>query len=162
MPEVRFNSGGTAPTAFNPRTAAALKEIGVAIEPIGKEGSRGEPKTANPIYRVKWGETSAAGTPMETVEFSKLYSDQANPPHDFAALMVCSEADAACPFVRGASIRISMPYLDPKIFDDSPYEREQYRERRDDMGRLMLSVLIQARAQLATETLTGKTSDRAP
>ena len=32
MPEIRFHSGGTAPTAFNPRTIAALKEIGVEIE----------------------------------------------------------------------------------------------------------------------------------
>ena len=33
--------------------------------------------------------------------------------------MVCGEADAACPVVKGAAARISMPYLDPKIYDDS-------------------------------------------
>ena len=78
MPEVRFHSGGTAPTAFNPRTIAALKEIGVEVEPTGAEAPRGEPKTANPIYTVRWGQ---AGEPcrMEATEFSKPYSDPANP-----------------------------------------------------------------------------------
>jgi hypothetical protein len=55
MPEIRFSSGGTAPTAFNPRTVASLKEIGIEIEPTGTEAPRGEPKTANPVYRVRWG-----------------------------------------------------------------------------------------------------------
>ena len=56
MPEIRFHSGGTAPTAFNPRTIAALKDIGVEIEPTGQEAPRGEPKTANPTYVVRWGD----------------------------------------------------------------------------------------------------------
>jgi hypothetical protein len=144
MPEVRFHSGGTAPTAFNPRTIAALKAIGVEVEPTGSEATRGEPKTPNPIYRVRWGESG-----LEATEFSKTYSDPANPHSGFAALMVCGEADAACPFVKGASVRISMPYLDPKVFDDSPYEAQKYAERRDDIGRLMLSVLMQVRNRRA-------------
>ena len=118
MPEVKFHSGGTAPTAFNARTISVLKAIGVVIEPMGKEAKRGQPQTANPVYRVRWGDADAT----ETAEFSKLYSDSSNPRAGFAALMVCSEADAACPFVRGASLRVSMPYQDPKIFDGSPFE----------------------------------------
>jgi arsenate reductase len=148
MPEVRFHSGGTAPTAFNSRTMAALKEIGVEVEPIGKEAPRGEPSTANPIYRVRWGE----GTGLEASEFSKVYSDPSNPQRGFAALMVCSEADAGCPFVKGASARISMPYLDPKLFDGSPFEAAKYAERRDDMGRLMLAVMMQASRRVALNT----------
>ncbi len=62
LPEVRFHSGGTAPTAFNPRTVACLKEIGVEIEPTGEEAPRGDPDAANPIYRVRWG--SAGEPPM--------------------------------------------------------------------------------------------------
>jgi len=148
MPEVRFHSGGTAPTAFNPRTIATLKEIGVAIEPTGTEAPRGEPKTANPNYRVRWGQTGEPA--LETIEFSKLYADPSNPQSGFAALMVCGEADASCPFVKGASLRVSMPYLDPKIYDDSTFEAAKYAERRDDIGRLMLCVLMQARNRLST------------
>jgi arsenate reductase len=147
MPEVRFHSGGTAPTAFNPRTIATLTAIGVEVEPSAKEAPRGEPKTANPVYKVRWG---ASGDPaMEAVEFSKMYSDPNNPHSGFAALMVCSEADAGCPFVKGATLRVSMPYLDPKVYDGSPFEAAKYAERRDDIGRLMLSVFVQARRKIA-------------
>jgi len=147
MPEVRFHSGGTAPTAFNPRTVACLKEIGVGVVPTGNEAPRGEPKTANPIYRVRSGR---AGEPaLEATEFSKTYSDPSNPQRGFAALMVCGEADAACPFVKGAALRVSMPYLDPKIYDDSRFEAAKYAERRDDIGRLMLSVMMQVRNRQA-------------
>jgi hypothetical protein len=142
MPEIRFHSGGTAPTAFNTRTISALKDIGVEVEPTGSEAPRGEPKTANPIYSVRW------GSGMEATEFSKTYFDASNPQHEFAALMVCGEADAACPVVRGAAVRISMPYLDPKIYDDGAYETVKYAERRDDIGRLMLCVTMQARNRL--------------
>jgi arsenate reductase len=142
MPEIRFHSGGTAPTAFIARTVAALKDIGVEIEPTGQEAPRGESKTAKPTYVVRW------GTGMEATEFSKTYLDAANPQQGFAALMVCGEADASCPFVKGAAARISMPYLDPKIYDGSVYESLKYAERRDDIGRLMLSVMMQVRNRL--------------
>jgi hypothetical protein len=142
MPEIRFHSGGTSPTAFNPRTIAALEEIGVEVESTGREAPRGEPNTANPIHVVKW------GTGMEAAEFSKMYFDPSNPQQGFAALLVCGEADAACPLVKGAAARISMPYLDPKIYDGSLYESRKYAERRDDIGRLMLSVMMQARNRL--------------
>ena len=46
-------------------------------------------------------------------------------------------------------MRISMPYLDPKIYDGGAYESAKYAERRDDMGRLMLSVMMQARQHIA-------------
>ncbi len=143
MPEIQFHSGGTAPTAINSRAISSLKAIGVAVEPTGREAPRGDLKTANPIYTVRWGDG------LKTIEFSKVYSDPSNPQDHFAALMVCGEADAACPFVRGAAVRISMPYLDPKIYDHSAYETLKYAERRDDLGRLMLSVMMQVRNRLA-------------
>jgi hypothetical protein len=143
MPEIRFHSGGTAPTAFNLRTIACLKEIGVEVDPTGKEAPRGEPATSNPVYTIRW------GSDLEAAEFSKHYHDAANPQEGFAALMVCGEADAACPVVRGAACRISMPYLDPKIYDDGAFESNKYAERRDDVGRLMLCVMMQARNRLS-------------
>jgi arsenate reductase (thioredoxin) len=146
MPDIRFHSGGTAPTAFNPRTIAALKDIGVEIEATGQEAPRGEPKTANPVFTVKW------GSDLEATEFSKTYFDASNPQKGFAALMVCGEADAACPLVKGAAVRISMPYLDPKIYDDGTDEALKYAERRDDIGRLMLSVMMQVRNRLSQES----------
>jgi hypothetical protein len=147
MPEIRFHSGGTAPTAFNFRSVTALEAIGFAIEKTGKEAERGDPKTANPIYRVSWGEG------FDAYEFSKHYADKSNPQTGFAALMVCGEADAACPLVKGAALRVSMPYLDPKIYDDGAFESAKYAERRDDIGRLMLSVMAQVRREIASKEL---------
>lgn len=143
MPEVRFHSGGTAPTAFNPRTVEARKAIGYEIEPTGKEAARGEPKTENPVYRVSWCEG------FEALEFSKHYGDPSNPRRGFAALMVCSEADEGCLMAKGATLRLSMPYLDPKIYDGGAYESAKYAERRDDIRRLLLAVMVQARGGLA-------------
>ncbi len=141
LPEVRFYSGGTKPSAFNSRTVTTLKEIGVEVEATGKEAARGSGGEANPIYQVKWGKG------FEVTEFSKLYSDAQNPQKGFAAIMVCSQADAECPMVKGASKRISAPYDDPKEFDGSKVEAAKYAERRDDIGRFMLSALLQARRQ---------------
>ena len=70
--------------------------------------------------------------------------------------MVCSEADEACPFVKGAALRLSMPYLDPKIYDGGAYESAKYAERRNDIGRLMLSVMVQARGELAAKETAGR------
>ncbi|MDY3563472.1 hypothetical protein R5W23_005083 [Gemmata sp. JC673] len=142
LPDVRFYSGGTDPDAINPRTVATLKEIGLEVEPTGREAPRGKGGGANPIYSMTWGKGLA------TREFSKVYSDPQNPQRAFAALLVCSEADTACPKVTGAAARIPLPYLDPKSFDGTPFESAKYAERRDDIGRLMLSVMMQARRRL--------------
>jgi arsenate reductase len=149
MPEVRFHSGGTDPTAFNLRTIAALRRIGLEIEPIGEEAPRGEPDLPNPFYRIRWGTTGEPA--METVEFSKRYDDTSLPPSGFAALMVCDEADAGCPTVRGAALRLSMPMADPKEADDTPEEAARYDERRDDLGRFMAWTMAEARRLLGLD-----------
>jgi len=144
LPQVRFFSGGTAPSAFNPRTIRALQAIGFEIEPVGEEAPRGEPNLPNPKYRIRWG---AAGSRFESIEFSKVYSDRSNPQTGFAALMVCDEANAACPVVSGAELRLPMPFADPKAADDTPDEIARYAATRDAFGRLMMGVL----AEVATK-----------
>jgi arsenate reductase (thioredoxin) len=146
LPTIRFYSGGTTPSAFNPRAIATLKEMGLEVESSGKEAARGKSGEENPIYRVRWGKG------LETQEFSKMYSDAHNPQKGFAAILVCSEADASCPAVEGASARIAVPYDDPKLYDGAAFEAAKYAERRDDMGRFMLSVLMQARRRLEVDS----------
>jgi arsenate reductase len=141
MPNVRFYSGGTAPSAFNSRTINSLRAIGIEIEASGDEAPRGKAGDANPIFKVRWSEK------LETQEFSKLYNHADNPQQGFAAILVCHEADVACPLVEGAAIRIPAPYFDPKAFDDAPFEAAKYAERRDDIGRMLLSALMQAARQ---------------
>ena len=76
LPEVRYFSGGTAPSAFNSRTITTLQAIGFEVAPIGEEALRGEPELPNPKYRVRWG-TIQPGSPSlpEAVEFSKVFSN---------------------------------------------------------------------------------------
>lgn len=136
---VRFHSAGTIPSAFNPRTVRTLQQIGFRIEPTGKQLAGLESRTPNPEYRVAWGEQ------MEMLEFSKTLQDPSNPSRDFAAIMVCAEADSECPMVSGAALRVSMTFLDPKWFDDGEFEPAKYAERRDDIGRTMLAVMAKAR-----------------
>ena len=142
LTDLTFHSGGTDPDAFNPRAITALKQIGVEIEPTGKEAPRGKEDHENPIYRVKWGKG------LETLEFSKKYTDAGNPQEGFAAVLVCSEADTNCPKVTGAAVRIPVPYLDPKAFDGAAFEAAKYAERRDDEGRFLLNVCVKARRLL--------------
>jgi len=108
-------SGGTEVTAFNPNAIQAIKEIGFQVN-VETEGK-------NPLYRVYYTDENYIRC------FSKVFSDSENPDANFAAVMTCSEAEDACPFVPGASVRISTTYEDPKIFDNTPQKHEKYAER---------------------------------
>jgi arsenate reductase len=105
---VETYSGGTEATAFNPRAVAAMRRAGFEIDD----------------HTVSFAVDRAA---LEV--FSKTYDSAGNPSSDFAAIMNCSEADQACPFVRGALLRISLPYEDPKLADGTPEEAARYDER---------------------------------
>ncbi len=131
LPTLEAFSGGTEATAFNPRSVAALKKTGVQIVP--KESTLG---TTNPVYQVSW-----MGD-MEPYEaFSKKLEHPKNPQEAFGAIMVCTEADEACPFVAGADFRLSLPYDDPKAFDDTELETEKYAARSRQIARELLFML---------------------
>lgn len=100
LPQVRFYGAGTAPSEFNPRTVEALRAFGLRVEPSSEAGE------ANPIYRVAWGDDESAFA----VEFSKALGAAALPITEFAPVMVCDEADTACPFVPEAALWVSMPF----------------------------------------------------
>lgn len=108
-------SGGTEATAFNPRAVAAIERAGFSVENPGGE---------NPHYKVSY---ASGGPNIEC--FSKKYDDPANPSENFAAIMTCSDADKNCPFIPGASLRVPIPYEDPKNSDGTPEESETYDAR---------------------------------
>ncbi len=43
--------------------------------------------------------------------------------------MTCTHADENCPFIHGAEKRISLPYEDPKAYDNTADEAKMYDER---------------------------------
>jgi arsenate reductase len=114
--DVATFSGGTEATEFDRRAVAALRRAGFGIDRV--EGER------NAVYAVRYGE----GAPVMKV-FSKVYDAKPNPSEDYCAVMTCSQADKNCPVVRGASLRVSIPYDDPKDFDGSDQETAKYDER---------------------------------
>ncbi len=116
IPNVKTFSGGTESTAFNDRAVAACRRAGFEIKQITKD--------KNAIYEVKF---ATGEEPIKA--FSKKYDDLSNPQSDFCAIMTCSQADEACPVVKGAILRVATPYEDPKAFDGKPEETSKYDER---------------------------------
>lgn len=129
LPDIQTFSGGTEATAFNIRAVKAFQRIGFQIATQNEN-------VANPIYEIKWNDEKE---PYKA--FSKKYEDTPNPKENFAAIMVCSQADEGCPMVFGCDFRLSLPYDDPKDFDDTPLEEIKYNERIRQIGREMLFAL---------------------
>lgn len=126
--DVATYSGGTESTAFNPRAVAAMERAGFRIAKTTDD--------SNPIYHVRFADDHPAMTC-----FSKRYGGAPNPKTDFAAVMVCSDADRACPAVPGAAKRFAIPFVDPKAADNSPREEAVYDERCAQIAREMLYVM---------------------
>jgi hypothetical protein len=121
-------SGGTEQTRVNINAIDALIRTGIEIY------SNNE--CENPLRYIRVGNKI-----NPWVLFSKKYTDATNPKNNFAAVMVCSEADKACPFVEGAESRIGLPYQDPKEFDNSPLKEAKYDERCRQIAREMFFIM---------------------
>ena len=128
LPAMVTFSGGTEATAFNPRAVAALRRIGFEIDML-------DAKVNNPEYLLKW---KSGMVPYKA--FSKKYTNAANPSKGFAAIMVCTEADEGCPVITGCDFRLSLPFQDPKAYDDTSEEVAQYDRACRLIGREMLYV----------------------
>ena len=115
-------SGGTEATACNPRTVNALRRAGFSVVQSTKNN--------NPIYLLQYADNRL---PMKL--FSKVYDQDGNPNTGYAAVMTCDHADQNCPIVRGCMTRVSFPFVDPKIADDTPEESQTYDDRLKEIGR---------------------------
>ncbi|MEI7730006.1 MAG: protein-tyrosine-phosphatase [Verrucomicrobiota bacterium] len=129
---VRTFSGGTEATACNIRTVRAMRRAGFSVA-LGKAG-------ANPEYLIQYSETAE---PLHA--FSKVYSQGGNPTDNYIAVMTCSQADKNCPVVEGSSMRVAIPYADPKEADGKPEEEATYDERCKQIARDMFYLMSQAK-----------------
>lgn len=125
---VRTHSGGTEATACNPRTVRALRRAGFSIV----DTTGGE----NPRYLVQYSEEHPP-LPIH----SKIYDQDGNPTANYIAILTCNHADQNCPIVRGAAHRLPLPYIDPKVSDDTPAEDTTYDERSLQIARDMFHLL---------------------
>ena len=137
LPPLATFSGGTEATAFNKRAVKALDNLG--LEVVEKEGNM----PTNPMYQLYW-----TYTMPPYIAFSKKYDQAPNPTSKFGAIMVCTEADEGCPLIPGVDFRLSLPFEDPKAFDDTELEEEKYAERCRQIGREMLYAMNRVRAQM--------------
>lgn len=117
---VNSYSGGTEATALFPSVIDALSFAGFEIDKLSDE--------ANSVYALKY-----ADNEMPIVGFSKAFNHAFNPKNDFAAVMTCTDADENCPLIPN-STRISLPYNDPKAFDNTPEQESKYRERSEEIA----------------------------
>lgn len=127
-------SGGTEATACNPRTVAAFERAGLTAEKSGVE---------NPVYLI-----SAEDLNTGVKLWSKVYDDETNPKDQFAAIMTCDHADANCPFIPGASVRIPLTYTDPKYADDTDGEVQAYDDTCSIIATDMMRIFYAVKSQL--------------
>lgn len=130
---IRAWSGGTVSTAFHPQAIRALERAGFRVV---------DPGGSNPRYQIFPGEEDS---PL--VCWSKVYDDASQPSGDFAAVMVCSEAEKGCPYVPGASGRFSWPFDDPGEADGTPEEAAVYDARCREIAAECLYLIRQFNAR---------------
>jgi arsenate reductase len=135
IPNVMCYSSGTETTALFPKVAETLENTGFKVSRL----SDGE----NPIYSIKF-----ADNELPITAFSKKLDTEFNPKNGFAAVMTCSQADGACPFVVGAEKRIPITFADPKAFDNTPQQSEKYLERSMQIANEMKYVFITVKQNL--------------
>lgn len=122
-------SGGTEATAFNLRMVVALRQSAFHLHTDGPRN--------NPFYTLQAVEKAKSPHIM----YSKIYDHPSNPRENFMTFMVCDHADQNCPVILGAEHRISLPYLDPKEYDDTPMENQMYLEKVEEIGREMIFLM---------------------
>ena len=109
-------SAGTEATAIFPMIIETLQNAGFKMNKSSESN--------NPRYTIMFSENE-----QPIIGFSKTLDDEFNPTSKFAAIMTCTQADEGCPFITGAEKRISVPFEDPKVFDNTPQQAKKYKER---------------------------------
>lgn len=129
-PDVPSSEAGSSPTISGSGSVTVSKHTDIQDTDSDVVG--------NSIYRLQ----DPRGHEMEL--FSKLLDHPQNPGSHFAAIMVCSNADEACPFVPGADVRISLPFEDPGKFDNTERSAEAYDSAMEAIARDLYSTFAMA------------------
>ncbi len=113
LEKIKAYSGGTEITALYPTVLKSLEKIGFKSTLLSSG--------TNPVYAIKYGENA-----LSIIGFSKEWNHQFNPQSEFTTIMTCAQADASCPHIAGAEARFSLPFQDPKAYDNSQQESQEY------------------------------------
>ena len=77
--------------------------------------------------------------------YSKLSNCSLNPSKHFIAIMTCSDADQMCPVIKGADKKISLPYSDPRVSDNTGLEKEVYNQTCSIIAKEMFYLMKQVK-----------------
>lgn len=108
-------SGGTEATAFHRNTVKSLQKTGFKFSVIDFSHQ-------NPRYLI-----SFKNSTKSLLGFSKIFNNQEND-QPYIAITTCDSADENCPFIPEAIYRFHLPYVDPKIADNTAHQKEKYLE----------------------------------
>lgn len=108
-------SGGTEVTAFHRNTVKCLQKTSFEfnVEDFSHQ---------NPHYLI-----SFKGSKSTISGFSKVYDNEVNE-YPYIAITTCSSADENCPFIPDAIHRFHLPFVDPKVADNTEKQNEKYLE----------------------------------
>jgi len=108
-------SGGTEVTAFHRNSVKTLQKVGFDfnIQNFSHQ---------NPIYSISFN-----GTDKTILGFSKKFDNEHNS-YPYIAITTCGHADENCPFIPDALARFHLPYVDPKVADNTALQDEKYLE----------------------------------
>jgi len=122
-------SAGTEVTELNTNVIEMLQKVGCKVSTFQN--------VSNPAYLIEFGENQSLTC------FSKLMEHDANPKVDFFAIMMCTEAEANCPFIPGAIHRIGLPFEDPKVYDNTTMVSAAYLSTFEEIGLQILFLFNQ-------------------
>ncbi|QTD38317.1 hypothetical protein JL193_03180 [Polaribacter batillariae] len=110
---VQSFSGGTEVTAFHRNTVKTLQKAGFDFQVSDFSHQ-------NPKYLI-----SFSGNRKTILGFSKRF-DHPDNKEPFIAITTCNNADKNCPFIPTAIERFHLPFVDPKVSDNTSERRETY------------------------------------
>ncbi len=113
LPSISSFSGGTAATSFHRNTIKALQQAGFEFH-VNQFSHQ------NPIYLVSY---KGCKNPLKG--FSKTFDHPENS-FPYIAITTCDDADENCPFIPDAIERFHLPFMDPKISDNTPQVQDIY------------------------------------
>lgn len=126
IPSFKACSAGTETTRVHPQVIQTIHEQGLhAVQ---------ESTGSNPVYQV------FDNTQLLTSLYSKRIDDLTGF-NERIAVMVCSHADEACPYVPASVARISLPFEDPGKFDNTEFEAARYLESSREIAASVLLIL---------------------
>lgn len=129
-------SGGTEVTAFHRNTVKTLQKVGFEFSVVDFSHQ-------NPRYLITF-----KGTNKSITGFSKTYDNEINE-FPYFAITTCSSADQNCPFIPDALHRFHLPFVDPKIADNTELQNETYLETCKQIAGELFLVFEEVKRQLS-------------